>query len=89
MSTQTGQKLQAAGVKLYAVYGSTELGTPSTVFDIDDSQGLDNPHAKTSADWQWMRFPDRLNIRWSPQGDGSYELQVLVWLFSALCSLRK
>ncbi|KAJ4475452.1 male sterility protein-domain-containing protein [Lentinula lateritia] len=28
-------------------------------------------------DWSWHRFPDGPHIRWVPQGDGTFELQIL------------
>ncbi|THH28492.1 hypothetical protein EUX98_g5704 [Antrodiella citrinella] len=76
LSDTNGVKLTAAGVKLFSVYGATECGVPTGLFDADDSQGPD-ADVKTSAEWSWMKFVDYVNIRWIPQGDGSYELQFL------------
>ena len=28
------------------------------------------------SDWMWMCFPEGKHIRWAPQGDYSYELQI-------------
>ncbi|KAJ3525806.1 hypothetical protein NM688_g8348 [Phlebia brevispora] len=78
LSEKNGNKLAAAGVKFFAVYGATEFGAYTDVFDADDSQGPDAP-VKTSADWAWFSFCDRVKPRWIPQGDGSYELQFLTW----------
>ena len=47
------------------------------MFDLitDASAG---PDAKTLADWEWMEFGDYVQPRWEPQGDGTYELQLMV-----------
>ncbi|KAF7794887.1 hypothetical protein EIP86_006030 [Pleurotus ostreatoroseus] len=76
LSDKNGDKLVAAGVQLFAVYGATEFGAWTDVWDADDSQGVNAP-VKTSADWAWFSFCDRVNPRWVPQGDGTYELQLL------------
>ncbi|CAL1703617.1 unnamed protein product [Somion occarium] len=76
LSTATGDKLVAAGVKLTSVYGGTEFGALTLMFDTDDSQGPEAP-VKTSADWAWMQFSDQVKCRWIDQGDGTYELQFL------------
>jgi hypothetical protein len=60
-----------------SVYGSTEGGVTSAIFDYDDSQGLDAPW-KTSLDFDWMQFPHPVNVRFADQGDGTYELHFLV-----------
>ena len=77
LSTGTGNKLVAAGVKLVSVFGATEVGAPTLLFDTDDSHGPD-ADIKTSADWSWMQFSDRVKTRWIDQGDGTFELQFLV-----------
>ncbi|TCD65529.1 putative PKS/NRPS-like protein biosynthetic cluster [Steccherinum ochraceum] len=76
LSDANGGKLCEAGVKLFAVYGGTEFGSPTDVLDSDDSAGLESPN-KTSLDWAWMQFGDKGSLRWIPQGDGSYELHFL------------
>ena len=88
LSARNGNKLVAAGVKLHAVYGTTEFGAPVNVLDADDSQGPD-ANVKTSADWAWMSFSDRIRCRWVPEGDGSYELQLLVWSCLPVSLVRK
>jgi hypothetical protein len=59
------------------VYGATECGVHTLVLSEDDSLGPDAP-VKTSADWAWLAFSDKVNCWWVPQGDGTYELQFLV-----------
>lgn len=72
-----GQKLVSAGAQLFPMYGGTEYGAHVRVFDIDRAAPADAP-VKTAADWEWMTFSDRVDIRWVPQGDGTFELQFLV-----------
>ena len=74
-----GNKLTAAGVKLYSTYGTTELGSVTKILDVDDSDTR-SVDAKTSAEWSWLTFTDRVKCRWIPEGDGTYELHVLVRL---------
>ncbi|KAL6300002.1 hypothetical protein BKA93DRAFT_741263 [Sparassis latifolia] len=77
LSYHNGSKLTAIGVKLYAAYGGTEFGPTTRIMDtIEDSPN--NPDTartgKMREDWPWMAFPSEYNLRWEPQGDGSYEL---------------
>jgi hypothetical protein len=57
-----------SGVYITPVYGATEFGAPSYFF----RKGGDEK------DWEYLSFSDRVNIRWDPQGDGTYETQFLV-----------
>jgi hypothetical protein len=77
LSKKSGDKLVAAGVKLYMCYGGTEYGVHTKILDAEDSSATD-ANAKTSADWEWVRFPDSMKCRWVPQGNGTYELHCLV-----------
>ena len=77
LSSKTGNELIAQGVNLYPWYGGTEFGPHTRVFDIDDSPNPD-PNAKTKEDWEWLSFSNRVNCRWVPEGDGTFELQYLV-----------
>ena len=78
LSDKNGDKLAAAGVKLFSLYGGTEYGALTKIMDADDSQGPSAP-VKTSKDWAWFSFvEERLKMRWDPQGDGTYELHFLV-----------
>lgn len=79
ISQASGNKLISEGIKLCIVYGSTEAGSSIQGFDLDDSRGPDAPW-RTSADWEWMKFADYVKPRWVPQGDGTYELHLLVSL---------
>ncbi|KAF5392669.1 hypothetical protein D9757_000930 [Collybiopsis confluens] len=64
----TGDYLVSCGVKLRAVHGGTEFGCLAHWnWDVEGD----------GADWAWHRFPDTPNVRWMPQGDGTFELQCL------------
>lgn len=77
LSQKTGDKLAMAGVKFFAAYGSTEGGPNTDIFDVDYSAGPDAT-VKSKEDWAWLNLTDSMKPRWVPQGDGSYELQLLV-----------
>ena len=60
---------------LVTVYGGTEFGGPTVVYP--EEQSPEEP-IKPGDDWMWLRFLSLGNFRWIPEGDGTYELQVLV-----------
>ncbi|KIJ58231.1 hypothetical protein HYDPIDRAFT_34379 [Hydnomerulius pinastri MD-312] len=68
LPVKIGDALCAAGVPIGGEYGGTEFGCP---VEIPDRRDI------TDGDWLWMRFSDELKLRWVPQGDNTYELQVL------------
>ena len=79
LSDQNGDKLAQAGVQLFSVYGGTEYGVYTHVFDTDVSPGAHCSYGKTITDWAWLAFDEnRVKMRWDPQDNGSYELQFLV-----------
>ena len=61
--------MYAAGVKLYSSYGTTESGSSTHAF---------NQTKEDEAAWAYMKFGAHTNIRWMPQGDGTYECQFQV-----------
>ncbi|PPQ75729.1 hypothetical protein CVT24_002582 [Panaeolus cyanescens] len=67
MPPKTGNLLVKAGVQLTSVYGGTEIGCISVPFS--NTEGPE--------DWEYTAFDNSLNIRWDPQGDGTFELQFL------------
>ena len=77
LSQKTGDKLAMAGAKFFPVYGSTEGGVNTRVYDIDYAAGPDAP-VKSKEDWAWLSIMETNNPRWVPQGDGTYELHLLV-----------
>ena len=75
LTMSTGDKLVQSGVSLRNSYGGTEFGDPSTVARDDISRTSTKP----DPDWMWYRVPqDAPNVKWEPQGDGTYELVVYV-----------
>lgn len=73
ISSSVGQLMRASGVKLQTVYGSTEFG----------ALAMSSGNSSNAEDWDHMEFPPEYNIHWAPQGDGTFECQILV-----SCSLR-
>ena len=68
LSPPIGEYLVSRGVRLRAIYGTTEVGAVCDVcFDPKDDE-----------DWCWITWAKETNIRWVAQGDGKSELQFLV-----------
>ena len=44
---------------------------------------------KAPEDWSWITLAPQVKPRWVPQGDGSYELQILVRRFATEVHLRE
>lgn len=60
--------MKARGVKLGTTYGATEFGAIA----------MSNMNSSDEEDWEYMEFSPEHNIRLAPQGDGTFECQVLV-----------
>lgn len=63
------------------MYASTEAGCPVYAFYSENADGgADDGDVRTPQDWEWIQFlgRDELHTRMVPQGDGTYELQLLV-----------
>lgn len=72
-----GDALVHAGVQIHNIYGGTEFGSTTTLLgDAEERKG------RKPEDWSWMRFSKRVNVRWIPQSDGSFECQFLVSVLS-------
>ena len=69
--------LVAAGVRLTSIYGLTETGVLNKIMDVDYSPNA-KPQARKPEDWAYLQFDERIKPRWVDQGDGTYELQLLV-----------
>ncbi|KAG2366971.1 acetyl-CoA synthetase-like protein [Suillus spraguei] len=67
LASKVGNALVDAGVKVCCGYGATEFGIISHLF-------LDSVDQKF---WDCVRFGPNSKIRWAPQGDDTYECQVL------------
>ncbi|KAJ7625698.1 putative aminoadipate reductase, partial [Roridomyces roridus] len=69
LAERVGDKLVKDGVNLVPIYAATEFGTASII----------KRHQKEveAGEWTWLRFSDRVHVRWMPQGDGTFECQFL------------
>ncbi|KAG2133352.1 putative aminoadipate reductase [Suillus clintonianus] len=65
LASKTGNALVDAGVMLSVTYGATEIGPVTSIFRNEARKKL----------WDWLQFIP--NTRWAPQGDGTYECQIL------------
>ncbi|KAF8971811.1 hypothetical protein BDZ97DRAFT_1913708 [Flammula alnicola] len=67
LSPKIGHILRASDVKLQCLYGATEFAAPAA----------SSTKKGDEEDWEYMEFGARYNVRWVPQGDGTYECQIL------------
>ncbi|KAF8901181.1 acetyl-CoA synthetase-like protein [Gymnopilus junonius] len=66
--SKLGNLLTENGVTLIAIYGATEFGALSHFIRKEGDKN----------DWEYMDLTsDLVNIRWDPQGDGTYECQLI------------
>lgn len=63
-----GDALVDAGINLLGVYGATEIGPITALI----------PREGDTKEWSWLRISDEVEARWIPQGDGTFECQILV-----------
>lgn len=68
LSFSVGDRLVKSGVPLCNGYGGTEFGNPTVPWD----------QIPRDDDWFWFRFRPNSNMRFESQGDGTYELVVVV-----------
>ncbi|KAJ7236051.1 acetyl-CoA synthetase-like protein [Mycena haematopus] len=69
LASRVGNSLFSQGVNIVGMYGTTEVGVPTIPT---------RRQAEVDAgEWDWFRFSSRVNIRWEPQGDGTFECQFL------------
>ncbi|KAJ3555456.1 hypothetical protein NM688_g2570 [Phlebia brevispora] len=76
LSARSGDMLVSAGVNLCSAYGATETGSLTDTYEFSNSSDADTD-GRTNADWAWLSFPKEVKHRWIPEGDGTYELQLL------------
>ncbi|KAL4077414.1 putative aminoadipate reductase [Scleroderma citrinum] len=67
LAKKTGDTLVDAGVKLSSMYGNTECGGFTTLICSPEEVKY----------WEWIRPGPNTKTRWTPLGDGTYELEVL------------
>ncbi|KAJ6514511.1 hypothetical protein C8R47DRAFT_962145, partial [Mycena vitilis] len=69
LASRVGDLLFKQGVNITPIYGATEFGMPTVVKRRKSEQ--------EAGEWEWLRFSSRANVRWAPQGDGTFECQFL------------
>ena len=63
------------GVRIYSGYGGTEFGSPMKTWD--ETPGSLAP-LEIDPDWNYKQVSRFISTRWEAQGDGTFELVVLV-----------
>lgn len=71
LSRSVGDKLVHAGVSLCNGYGGTEFGGPFRSWDE-----IPRMDVESRLEWNWFWVKDCVNVRFEPQGDGTYEMIV-------------
>ncbi|KAJ6491913.1 acetyl-CoA synthetase-like protein [Mycena sanguinolenta] len=69
LASRVGDSLFSQGVNILPIYGATEFGAPTIVKGRQAEMD--------AGEWAWFRFNNHVNIRWEPQGDGTFECQFL------------
>ncbi|KAJ7347323.1 hypothetical protein DFH08DRAFT_618412, partial [Mycena albidolilacea] len=64
-----GDDLVKQGLRLISAYGATEFGALSSLIPYEDD----------IKEWAWFRVSPLVKVRWAPQGDGTFECQILAW----------
>ncbi|KAJ7636417.1 hypothetical protein FB45DRAFT_1138067 [Roridomyces roridus] len=64
---RVGDAYVDAGMHLITGYGSTETSAIASL----------SPRKEDRKDWEWFRISERVKVRWAPQGDGTFECQVI------------
>lgn len=77
MSQAVGDRLVAAGVPLRATYGATEFAGPVKIWTEPITPDW-LPPITPNEDWAWLEWMNQAKTRMEPQGDGTYELVVIV-----------
>ncbi|CAA7265482.1 unnamed protein product [Cyclocybe aegerita] len=67
LPSKLGNFMTESGVHITPIYGATEFGAPIHLFC---------PKGYESG-WEYIKFSEDINIRWVPQGDGTFESQFL------------
>ncbi|KAN0080413.1 hypothetical protein V8E55_009979 [Tylopilus felleus] len=68
ISDKIGNALWAAGANISIAYGGTEFGSPLSARSRSEVQ---------HGEWMWVQFSEDIQARCVPQGNGTYECQVL------------
>ncbi|KAJ7656834.1 putative aminoadipate reductase, partial [Mycena polygramma] len=75
LASRVGDFLFSEGVNITPIYGATEcdgsipVGLPTIVKRRQAEED--------AGEWEWLRFSSHVNVRWVPEGDGTFECQFL------------
>ncbi|KAJ7624410.1 putative aminoadipate reductase [Roridomyces roridus] len=69
LAQRVGDYLVSQGCHVVSIYGGTEFGSANDV--------VKPPEEHDPYEWAWIRVADRVTVRWMPQGDNTYECQIL------------
>jgi hypothetical protein len=69
LSTSVGDALVARGCHLTPAYGGTEFGIITRIHSA--------LKRKIPEEWSWIELYPNVNPKWRPEGDGTFELQLL------------
>ncbi|KAJ6482180.1 putative aminoadipate reductase [Mycena vitilis] len=69
LAARVGDSLFSQGVNIIPFYGATEFGGPCIV--------KRRKAEEDAGEWQWLRFSNRVNVRWVREGEGTFECQFL------------
>lgn len=70
VSQKLGDFLIENGITLQSVYGGTEVGGPAYSSLREDDK----------KEWEYVEFGKNCDVRWIPQGEGTYECHLYVRL---------
>ncbi|KAJ7636277.1 putative aminoadipate reductase [Roridomyces roridus] len=69
LAQRVGDYLVSQGCNVVPIYGGTEFGSANDV--------VKTPQEHDPYEWAWIKVASRVTIRWMPQGDNTYECQIL------------
>lgn len=93
LTSRVGDFLFSQGVNVVPIYGGTECqfsfldSCPKRILRFLSPVGAPSLVKRRKAEidageWAWLQFSSRANVRWEPQGDGTFECQFLVRFYS-------
>ncbi|KAF7973245.1 hypothetical protein HWV62_15753 [Athelia sp. TMB] len=85
LATKVGDTLARAGINIISMYGATEFGCTTTLELPSPQSSAGDRSASEPSEWAYMRFSKGVNVRWVPQGDGTFESQFLTTEFHKMC----
>ncbi|KAF9261228.1 acetyl-CoA synthetase-like protein [Marasmius fiardii PR-910] len=84
LSKETGDKLVAEGIPVMVAIGLSEIGVLSR-FPQGNGNLSDLPESPLKDDWEYFELNQQSNVRFVPQGDGTYEAVIPASLTCVPC----